>query len=150
MKTINQLIQGQASGLAYIVQRSRLIQQIDKLFKTYLPLSIGGHCHIVNIRDKTLVIHTDSAAWANRLRYMIPEFLAYWQADDQLKTITIENIEIKIRVNYDFTKKQTNQPLDSRRISKRSSILLRRLADSISHQELKSVLLTLANESNKK
>jgi len=148
MKTINQLIQGQTGGgLAYLVQRSRLLQHIDELFQTHLPLFIGQHCRIVNIRDKTLVIHTDSAAWASRLRYMIPELLDYWQADKQLSALDITEIDIKIRPLPEVRK--IPQAPSVPKISAQSAALLRRLADSIAHPELKSVLLSLADKANK-
>lgn len=148
MKTIYRLIFNQTgSGLGYIVQRSLLLKQIDALFKTHLPLLIGQHCHIINIRDNTLVIHTDSAAWASRLRYMIPELLEFWQADKQLNAIEITHIDIKTRVENQFIQKYPVQQQKLHTISTRSALLLRRLADSTSHPELKSVLLSLANKS---
>jgi hypothetical protein len=145
MKTIHQLIQNQTGGgLAFIVQRSLLLRHIDTLFKTSQSLLIGQHCHIINMRDKTLVIQTDSAAWANRLRYMIPDFLEFWHSHKQLNVIEITHIDIKIGIDQSIEKcpiQQQKLP----KISAHSALLLRQLADSTAHPELKSVLLSLAN-----
>ena len=38
-----------------------------------LPADLAAHCAAAQLRDDTLVLHVDSAAWATRLRYLAPQ-----------------------------------------------------------------------------
>lgn len=40
-----------------------------------LPADLANHCASAHIRDNTLVVHTDSPAWATRLRYLAPQLI---------------------------------------------------------------------------
>jgi len=76
-----------AAGAA---QRVSLRQQV----KTCLPAELAPHVSAANLRDDTLVLITDSAAWAPRLRYAGPglrELLARRHA------IHARKITVKVR-----------------------------------------------------
>lgn len=94
MKSVSQLMESSSERLNYLLQHYRLIKKIDKIFHESLPEKLEEHCHVANLRDKTLIVHSDSSLWATQLRYMASDLLEQWQKE---KTIPIEKIEIKVR-----------------------------------------------------
>jgi hypothetical protein len=70
-----------------IRQQKRLLQAIQKL----LPLDLAEHIHCCLIKDKKLLIYTDSAAWASQLRFYNATLLASTEplvTTVQIKVIT--------------------------------------------------------------
>jgi hypothetical protein len=55
-----------------IGQQKRLLQAIQKL----LPCDLAAHIHCCLIKDKKLLVYTDSAAWASQLRFYNAAMLA--------------------------------------------------------------------------
>lgn len=62
-----------------------------------LPADLAPHCSAAQLRDGTLVLHSDSPVWATRLRYLAP----------QLRSVLIPEHpalrEIKIRLFVEQT-----------------------------------------------
>lgn len=81
--------------LSHLNQHSQVIKQLDKMCKESLPSPLNQHCHVANLREKTLVIHADSSLWATRLRLIIPSLKLKWQKN-QLMPI-ISQIEVRVR-----------------------------------------------------
>lgn len=95
MKSMRQLIANPSSILYRLLQHSQTLEQLDKWLQASLPIPLQQHCYIANLRNNTLVVHTDSSLWATRLRYLIPELLYRWQQEKSMPTI--DKIEIRIR-----------------------------------------------------
>ena len=55
-------------GLEISAQRA-LLQRVRRL----LPADLAPHCLAAREHDGRLILHTDSAAWATRLRFMAPQ-----------------------------------------------------------------------------
>ncbi len=64
------------SQLGKLLERARQIAELDKLTKQYLNPSLAKHCQVCNLQNGRLVIMTNKAAYATRLKYEIPELLA--------------------------------------------------------------------------
>lgn len=95
MKSIKQLLATPSSILYRLLQHNQLLEQLDNWLQASLPIPLQQHCCIANLRNTTLVVHTDSSLWATRLRYLTPELLYRWQQEKSMPTIN--KIEIKIR-----------------------------------------------------
>lgn len=70
-----------------IGQQKRLLHAIQKL----LPFNLAEHIHCCLIKDKKLLVYTDSAAWASQLRFYnaaILTSIAPLVATVQIKVIT--------------------------------------------------------------
>jgi len=76
-------------------QQSQFLKRLDKICKDSLPTPLNQHCHVANLRDKTLVIHTDSSLWATRLRLFVPVLKHQWQINQFAPGI--DQIEVKVR-----------------------------------------------------
>jgi len=94
MKSVNYLMANSSGRLNYLLQHSQLIKKIDKIFNKSLPETLKQHCHVANLRDKTLVVHSDSSLWATQLRYMASDLLHQWQ---QEKAMPVEQLEVRVR-----------------------------------------------------
>ena len=85
----------QGSALSQIVQQARAIAAADEALQSVLPAELAPHCHVINLRAETLIVATDSAAWATRLRYLAPSVL---ESLHQLATPLMVQV-IRCRVN---------------------------------------------------
>jgi hypothetical protein len=94
MKSVNHLMANSSGRLNYLLQHSQLIKKIDQIFNKSLPETLKQHCHVANLRDKTLVVHSDSSLWATQLRYMTSELLQQWQKE---KAMPVEQLEVRVR-----------------------------------------------------
>ena len=117
------------------------IEQLGKLqtkLHDYLEPPLNEHVIIADYRQKTLVFHADSAAWATKLRYRTPEILGLFKDDlPGIRTIRIKNPPVEKRA-------QT-----ARRAATASSDTvdtIREVADRIEDPPLRFVLLKIADQ----
>lgn len=70
------------NGINHLLARARAYAQLDQRVRAHLPSDCAEHCRIACVRDETLVIIADSAAWATRARLLSDQWLAavrqYW------------------------------------------------------------------------
>jgi hypothetical protein len=98
MKSFSQLIaHPQTRLLRGLQQHAQQLQHLQKILQMELPTPLNQHCYLANLREQTLIIHTDSALWAMRLRYLSPELIVKWHQDTSLGLSFIEKIEVKVR-----------------------------------------------------
>ena len=117
------------------------IEQLGKLqtkLHGYLEPPLNEHVIIADYKQKTLVFHADSAAWATKLRYRTPEILGLFKDDlPGIRTIRIKNPPVETRV-------QT-----TRRAAGASAETvdgIRQVADRITDPPLRAVLLRIADK----
>ena len=123
---------------------SRLCDHIEQLGKLQIKLHdyfeppLNEHVIIADYRQKTLVFHADSAAWATKLRYRTPEILKLFKDDlPGIRTIRIKNPPVEAR-------EQT-----TRRAAGASSDTvdgIRQVAGRITDPSLRSALLRIADK----
>ena len=59
-----------------VTDRARRLARADEALKRALPSTIGPHCRLANLRGGCAILQVDSAAWAERLRYLRATILA--------------------------------------------------------------------------
>lgn len=59
--------------LAKLLRRVAEMNRVNAVFEAALHDGLRGHCRVASIRDRQVLLHVDSAAWATRLRYQMPE-----------------------------------------------------------------------------
>ncbi len=64
------------SMLGKLLEKAKQLTELDKLIKGYLGPKLAEHCQVCNLRNGRLVIMTQKAVYATRLKYEIPELLA--------------------------------------------------------------------------
>ena len=95
MKSFSQLMANSSGLLCHLSKHSHKLKQLDNKIKASLPTPLNQHCHVANLRENTLVIHTDSALWATRLRYMVSSLIQQWQQDVSMPLI--EQVDVRVR-----------------------------------------------------
>ncbi len=122
---------------------SRLCDHIEQLGKLqtklddYLEPPLNEHVIIADYRQKTLVFHADSAAWATKLRYRTPEILKLFKNDlPGIRTIRIKNPPVE-------TREQTTR--HAARASSDTVDTIRQVAGRIDDPPLRSALLRIAD-----
>ncbi|MFQ5469788.1 MAG: DUF721 domain-containing protein [Gammaproteobacteria bacterium] len=125
--------------LSKLIQFANQLEKLTRITRSCLPTPVNNHVNVANLKDNTLIIHTDSATWATQLRFHLPDLLRQLRIDHNLKSIC--SIRTKVVPNQIVTKtKAEHQPLTS----PSSSALLQNFADSIDDQPLKEAIHRLA------
>ena len=95
MNTVKRIMTEPSGVLRLILKRSQSIAQINKFFQASLESPLAQHCYVANLRDKTLIIHTDSSVWNTQLRFETPKILRSLQNNPALPII--ESLRIKVQ-----------------------------------------------------
>lgn len=77
--------------LSQICNHTEKIQELQIKLRNNLGGPLNEHVVVADYQKKTLVLHTDSAAWAARLRYLTPDILTTFKGDlPGVRTIRIK------------------------------------------------------------
>ncbi|MFP4131166.1 MAG: DciA family protein [Thiohalospira sp.] len=78
---------------AGVAERARRLARADEVLRASLPTVAAPHVRLANLRGGCAILHADSAAWAERLRYLratILEALGEGVADLKIRVVTPE------------------------------------------------------------
>lgn len=142
-KQINSICQ-QNAVLAKLTQHAQLIEKLNHTLHQTLPLQFSAHCHLANIKNKTLIIHTDNASFASLIRFQVPTLCKIFSA--KLK-IPINHIEIKVRPT---TNEVTAVETSTTTLPETAAIALQQTAEVIDNEALSISLEKLANRFSSK
>lgn len=138
--TFTSLLNDKDSTLGKLYLHAGFLAHLEKKLCLFLGSPLNTHCSVVNFTDDTLVLHSDSAAWAAKLRYNIPAILNYMQNECNLTTLKTIRIKIKLPDH-------SRQPESVRRkpvMSKASAHFINQTAETMSDDDLRLSLLNLA------
>jgi len=94
-RSVGYLLNNANAGLANVIQRSKELQKLTKTLKSLVDEPLSEHIYVANIRDKTLVIGTDSAVWHTRIKYLAPVILEQIREVPGLERL--QQVEFKIQ-----------------------------------------------------
>jgi len=135
---------GRSTQLRRLTQFSSQLTELSALTQSCLPTPLQGHCQAINIRGKTLILQTESPAWASQLRFYTPAMLS---------TLThhrcnyIKEIHIRIKPVSALKPPYARHKMN---ISSQSATLITALAENTSYSGLKQSLLRLASRKSNK
>jgi hypothetical protein len=115
--------------LRQLCSQSQLLGLAQARLEEALPAELVPHCQVAAIQAGSLTLHTDSPAWAARLRYLGPDILHALQADSELPTIRAVRIRT-IPQNTPAIRKKPRPGLSTQTVQ-----LLRDVAESIQDPE---------------
>ena len=135
---IKEIFVESSENLSFLYFHAQSIIRLQNNLKAELPTPLNKHVTIANYDSNTLIIQTDSSAWAARLRFKIPELLAILKFKCGLSEI--KSIRIKIKVP------DGGQSLPGRNpgLSDQASNFLINIANSISDPDLRQSLLKIS------
>lgn len=135
-RTINQLLH---SGPILRELRNNLSAQEKLLILTHslLPAPLDQHCLSAQQHCGTLIIHTDSSAWASRLRYFSRDLRAKLRD----KGVLVQKIEVRVLISNQPKKRSTRHV---HHLSRDNAKLIEATADSIQDAKLRAALKRLS------
>lgn len=144
MKLINEQIN------ASLLNQAKKLAQYTRLLHEILPIECRNHVEVANIRDRNLMLISDSPVWTTRLRQLSPKILQFISQNSSKidKTLTIHHIQIKTRyhaANLEQQQSSSQKPRPKPEISEKTADLLVQSANSINDPKLKTSLLNIAS-----
>src|SRR5436190_655722 len=136
----NILQQDPASVLAFIQNKVQQLIKLNQIWQVVIPSELNEHTRVANFRDGCLIIECDSAAWATRLRYLLPDIKQKLLNCPDLHNLV--QIEWSIQPEFHIQNTQLKQlPLT---LSSHNAELLKNAADTIPIKSLQEALLRIA------
>lgn len=122
-------------------QQAQLLWKIQAHLRPILSKPLADHCQTAAFSNGILTLHTDSSAWAARLRFMSADILKACQTDPALNAIKT----IRVRVRPPVYDNPNNRPVSGKAsLSPQTVQLLRNTAESIQDAGLRAALLRLS------
>jgi len=137
--SMKSLLNENSEILSALCIRASKISGLQKTLHDKIGPPLSEHLTVANFNNQSLTIHTDSPAWASRLRFSIPVIL------DAVRHIRgLENLHsIRIKVALaDNTKKTTARKLS---LSDETIQLIKNTAQSTNDNNLRAALLRLVS-----
>ncbi len=130
----------QNKSLHNLSLHSQRLNQINLALQQALPADFISRCHLANMRDNTLILHTDSASVANLLRFQSDTLCQQISAQCD---VTISQLHIKVRPAH--TQSATQLPIrQANLLSADNATLIAATAETTSDPTLKNALAKLA------
>lgn len=120
-----------------LLQRAQLLQAMTFSLRQYLPAPLAEHCWVAAPRERTLVLVTDSPAWATQLRYQQQEILKLLNSEFRLQLN-------RLRIRIGAPPPAPRPPAAGPRLSRQGAAVLEAAAASIGDPELSAALRRLA------
>jgi hypothetical protein len=83
-----------ASALARLLGHAARQDAWTAQLRALLPQELASECRIGNVRDHVLTVHINNAAWATRLRFLVPELLQSLNRLADFTTVT--DVRLKV------------------------------------------------------
>jgi len=128
---------------ASLYQRSLHLIKLQESLRHKIGTPLGEHLYLANFSQDTIIIITDSPAWATKLRFKTTRIL------EIAKSITGQTSLKTVRIRIDpglLADSGNEKPVA---ISPATSILLRKVAENINDTELQRSLVRLSQNNSK-
>jgi hypothetical protein len=140
-KTLAGILQQDPQGvLAYIQNKVTQLKKLNQIWHVEISADLAEHTRVANFREGYLIVECDSAAWATRLRYLLPDITANLLKHPDLRDLT--HIEWSIQPQFHATSSQHSKIAPP--ISSASAQLLKHAADNITVKSLQEALLRIS------
>ena len=140
---ISKLLDNAEGDFQRLLTRAKALQQLTFEVRQHLPKVLAPHCLVANIRNDHLILHTDTAARANLLRYYGPSIIKHLQQHQKLRNLHKTAIRVRI-LPFLPTASQKQRPS----LSPANAALLRNIASGVKDAHLKSAFLRLARRAD--
>jgi len=116
--------------------QSRLLAIVQEL----LPETTKPHCLNAQLKHDVLIIHTDSSAWAAKLRFQLAALLPALRRQAGYHAATNVVVRVQLPLSPHFKKQSTASKMDQHTAQQ-----IRELASSIRDETLRQTWLKLAD-----
>ncbi len=130
------------STLSQLLRTASLREAWTAQVRALLPTEVAPHVDVASQQDGLLSLHADSAAWATRLRFLVPTLLP------RLRPLAdfagVKDIRIRVAPNLTQGDATMEAPAVNQPPSPPDARSLQALADSLEYDQLKAAILRLA------
>lgn len=113
MKTLEQILaKAKRDILPEIIAKTHELKRLQDLFYRFLSADLIDHCKLAKIEDGKLHVVVDSAVWAARLRYAIPDIVKNLKLQPEFKDIGKIQYHIDMEATAPTRKLQKNKLSD--------------------------------------
>ncbi|GMR21415.1 MAG: hypothetical protein BMS9Abin36_2015 [Gammaproteobacteria bacterium] len=105
---------------------------------------LNEHTRPIRFEQGVLVVETESSAWASRLRFEIPSWVAHLQRFPEFEGL--HEIKVKVIPKNSPIKPSTSSAIRETRISDSSASLIRKVAAGMEDDELRRALERLGDK----
>lgn len=127
-------------------KRARELGMLTSLLRGELPPELDGHYHVANIRDRTVVIMTDSPVWTTRLRQLGPRILTVLQDSGRKHLLHVRVLCRPTQTTDHARPAPVKKP--PKTISQQSGRLIHQAASCIEDDGLRQALLRLVKHTS--
>lgn len=136
--SINDLLLNNSSSFTTLIERVSQISLLQNKLRSELGHPMSEHLNVANFTSNSLTLHTDSPAWASRLRFNIQKIIKIARQKcglDDLKSVRIKVVILE---------KDTTTTYRTLSLSENSSKFIDDAAASINDHNLKTALLKIS------
>lgn len=126
---IRDLLTNSETPLGKLIAQAHAIDQLDQTFQAILDPTLIPHCRIGSYENGILLLITESAAYATRLRYHVPIILSTLRNFSQWAGLC--SIQIKIKTPTPEKNQQPQQNNLPNTLSTQATINLKELVNSL-------------------
>lgn len=87
----------QNTQLKSLIQRARQLNQLNIILQQALPVQFVNHCHLANISDKSIIVHTDNANFASLIRFQAASLC---KALSEYLPHPVSKLEVKVKPTF--------------------------------------------------
>ncbi|MBF8268334.1 MAG: hypothetical protein HW386_43 [Gammaproteobacteria bacterium] len=136
--TINDFLSSRSQSLSKLVGQVSRILICQSRLRSELGPPLSEHLHVANYSNDSLMLHTDSPAWASRLRFNIQNILNIVRQNCGLNELKSVRIKVVIQNTDSEPVKRMNC------LSQSTTKLIENTARSIKDHKLRTSLFNLA------
>ena len=134
------LVNDRSDILPSLFKRASKLSTMQRKIRNELGPPLSEHLIVADYNNQSLILHTDSPAWAAKLRYNISNILDIARTNCDLSELRSVRIKVVLSKNVITGAKRKIE------LSNQSKQLILNAAESISDPRLRSVLLRLSNK----
>ena len=139
LNTIASLL-GKDSATGSLVKQALALSDLNILLKHHLPAKFAEHITLSTIKGRTILLLSDSAAWAAQLRYITPELVESLNTVEEFQNI--QDIQVKVRPE--------SLPIDPQRtpltLSRASADAINRYSSSLANDKAREAFKRIAKK----
>lgn len=149
-RSLDKLFEEAHDELAILVTRTRQLKRLTREFRSLLDQELASHCYIGKLETTTLCIYVDSAAWATRLRFQVPQLIPQLQRLESAFS-KLERIQVKILTQHEQAISPATTTVGSGPVmSFENANAIKSLSNSIEDPALQQALQRLARHAGHK
>ncbi len=142
-KAISGLLRdGVGERLEGMLQRCQRLRALEQRLYDCLDISVSGHCRLLNVQGRRLVLGVSSPAWASRIRYQIPALLTCVQRLEGMEGV--EGIDLRVLPKEAAPREARKRDYQPMQLSRHSAQLIDSCAEHIDDEALRRALKHLA------